>query len=71
MHPGLTLGIDGSDDLRAALYHGMFRSNKKYLSPIFNPIGVDWYVRIFRDGRYEQDENGYYIAKPKPEAFDY
>lgn len=71
MHPQLTIGIDGSDDLRAALYHRIFRSNKKYLSPIFNSIGVDWYVRIFRDGRYEQDMQGYYIAKPKPEPFDY
>lgn len=71
LHPKLTLGIDGSDDLRAALYHGMFRTNKKYLSPIFNSIGVDWYVRIFRNGQYEQDNEGYYIAKPRPEPFDY
>lgn len=70
LHPHLTIGIDGSDDLRAALYHRIFLSNKKYLSEIFNPIGVDWYVRIFRDGRYEQDIDGYYIAKPKPEPFD-
>ena len=66
----LTVGIDGSDGFRARLYHRMYKYNREYLSNYFTAIGVDWYVRIFRDGRYEQDIDGYYIAKPKPEPFD-
>ena len=30
-NPDLTLGIDGSDDVRATMYHLMFKSNRKYL----------------------------------------
>lgn len=67
----LTIGLDGSDDSRATLYHLMFKSNKDYIDDFFIPIGVDWYVRIFRDNTYEQDENGYYIKRPRPEPFDY
>lgn len=70
-NPGLTIGVDGSDDLRARLYHGMFKSNKSYLSDFFIASGVDWYVRIFRDGSYEKDGNGFAVAKPRPEPFDY
>ncbi|HEY8927706.1 MAG TPA: hypothetical protein VIM55_00845 [Mucilaginibacter sp.] len=68
---GATIGVDGSDDTRAALYHLMFKANRAYLSEFFKAIGVDWYVRIFRDGSYEVDEFGNYIAKPRPELFDY
>ena len=68
---GLTIGIDGSDDYRVILYHTMFKSNREYLSSMFKAFGVDWYVRIFRNGNYEADSDGQYIAKPKPESFDY
>lgn len=70
-NPSKTIGIDGSNDLRATLYHLMYKTNRKYLSEFFKAIGVDWYVRIFRDGNYEADEFGNYIAKPRPEAFNY
>ena len=70
-HRDLTIGVDGSDDLRARLYHGMFKSNKQYLSEHFIPIGVDWYVRYFRNGDYEKDKNGEPLPKPRPEPFDY
>jgi len=70
-NPELTIGVDGSDDLRARLYHGMFKSNRGYLADYFLAIGVDWYVRIFRDFSYEQEENGHYVSKPRPEPFDY
>jgi len=70
-NPKLIVGIDGSDDLRATLYQMMFKTNKKYLDDFFVPLGVDYYVRIFRDGNYEQDEFGNYIAKPRAEQFDY
>ena len=65
------MGIDGSDDLRATLYQMMFKTNKDYLDEFFVPLGVDYYVRIFRDGNYEQDALGNYIAKPRAEQFDY
>ncbi len=67
----MTIGVDGSDDTRATLYHLMFKFNREYLSEFFKAIGVDWYVRIFRDGSYEADKLGNYIAKPRPELFDY
>lgn len=70
-NPHLTIGLDGSDDSRATLYHLMFKSNRLYLDEYFIPIGVDWYVRIFRDNTYEQDEKGFYIKRPRPEPFDY
>ncbi len=69
--PKLTIGIDGSDDLRATLYQMMFKTNKEYLDEFFVPLGVDYYVRIFRDGSYEHDELGNYISKPRAEQFDY
>jgi hypothetical protein len=71
VNPQLTIGLDGSDDLRARLYHSMFKSNRLYLDEFFIAIGVDWYVRIFRNETYEQDASGNYIAKPRPEPFDY
>ncbi|WP_184549352.1 DUF6934 family protein [Mucilaginibacter sp. FT3.2] len=70
-NPESTIGIDGSDDLRARLYHRMYKSNRVYLADYFAAIGVDWYVRIFRNGDYEKDELGNAIAKPRPESFDY
>ena len=70
-NPKLMLGIDGSDDLRATLYQMMFKTNRKYLDEFFVPLGVDYYVRIFRNGNYEQDEFGNFISKPRAEPFDY
>ncbi len=72
VNPKITIGIDGSNDARAYLYHRMFISNKDYLSEYFITIGVDWYVRLLRKGNdVERDEKGIPIFKPKPESFDY
>jgi hypothetical protein len=71
INPDLTIGLDGSDDSRATLYQLMFKFNREYLENYFFPIGVDYYVRIFRDNSYEQDEDGYYIKRPKAEPFNY
>lgn len=70
-NPGLTLGVDGSDDIRAALYHLIVKSNRVYLKDFFVIVGVDWYVRVFRDWSYELDADGNLLSKPKPERFDY
>lgn len=69
--PYLTLGIDGSDDRRAAVYHKMYINNRRYLEEYFQAIGVDWYVRVFRDWTYESDDDGNLINRPRPEAFNY
>ncbi len=66
-----TIGIDGSDDLRANLYHRMFRYNQKDLQDFLVIIGVDWYVRLLRNGTIELDDNGLPFFKPKPEPFDF
>jgi hypothetical protein len=70
-NPDLTLGIDGSDDLRATMYHLMLKANRAYLDDFFVAIGVDWYVRVFRNWNCEVDSEGNLLAKPKPEIFDY
>ncbi|SFO98998.1 hypothetical protein SAMN05428949_7085 [Chitinophaga sp. YR627] len=67
----LVLGIDGSDDVRAMLYHLITKVNREYLSEFFTVFGVDWFIRVLRDGRLEIDENGRLISNPKPEIFDY
>ena len=70
-HPNFTLGIDGSDDVRTTMYHLMLKANRTYLDEFFLIIGVDWYVRVFRDWSCEVDASGNLVAKPKPEAFDF
>ncbi|RYJ44318.1 DUF6934 family protein [Flavobacterium beibuense] len=63
-YPGTIIGIDGSDDRRAYLYHRMFRSNYQALSDILIITGVDWYVRLLRNGNVETDELGGPYFKP-------
>lgn len=70
-NPDRILGIDGSNDLRARLYHMMIKSNQVILEEYFKVQGVDWYVRLFRNGNIELDEEGNPFFKPKPEAFDF
>ncbi len=69
--PNLTLGIDGSNDARAYLYHRMIILNNTYLSQFFIPIGVDWYVRLLRNGQVETDGGELPFFKPRPEPFDF
>lgn len=70
-NPYISIGIDGSDDLRANLYHRMFRYNYKNLKDFLVIIGVDWYVRLLRNGTIELDNKGQAFFKPKPEPFDF
>ena len=67
----VTIGLDGSNDVRAYLYHRMFLSNRAYFDEYFVALGVDWHVRLLRDGSIEKDVNGAPFFKPKPEPFDY
>lgn len=67
----ITIGLDGSNDARACLYHRIFRSNKAYLEEYFVALGVDWFVRLLRNGDYERDNDGNVFFKPRPESFDY
>jgi hypothetical protein len=69
-NPGTTIGIDGSDETRAYLYHRMFQTNYESLKEIVIIIGVDWYVRLLRNGTIECDANGFAFFKPRPEPFD-
>lgn len=71
IHADATIGLDGSNDIRAYLYHRMFLTNRHLLNDFFISIGVDWYVRLLRDGSVEADANGIPYFKPKPEPFDY
>jgi hypothetical protein len=68
---GISIGIDGSNDVRAYLYHRMFVSNHEKLSEIITTVGVDWYVRLLRNGTdIERDADSYPLFKPRPEPFD-
>jgi len=64
------VGIDGSNDGRAYWYHRMFQSNQEELEELIIIIGVDWYVRLLRDGNVERNEKGEPLFKPRPEPFD-
>ena len=70
-NPSLAIGIDGSDDRRAYLYHRMFSSNRHPLEETLILTGVDWYVRLLRSGDVERDPSGAAYFKPRPEAFDF
>ena len=70
-NPSFFIGIDGSDDRRAYLYHRMFRYNSNYLKDTLGLTGVDWYVRLLRSGDVERDPSGHPYFKPRPEAFDF
>ena len=64
------IGIDGSNDTRAYLYHRICKFNHKELSAMIVPIGVDWYVRLLRNRDIERDKHGKPLFKPRPEPFD-
>jgi hypothetical protein len=53
------------------MYHLMIKTNRTYLVDFFAIIGVDWYVRVFRNWQCEVDIQGDLLAKPKPEPFDF
>lgn len=66
-----SIGIDGSNEVRANLYHRMFRHNFVKLSDIILAVGVDWYVKLLRNGTdIERDNDGLPLFKPRPEPFD-
>ncbi len=69
-YPGTSIGIDGSDERRAYLYHRMFQSNYVSLKDVVVITGVDWYVRLLRNGDIERDALGAAFFKPRPEPFD-
>ena len=71
VNPKITIGLDGSNDVRAYLYHRMFCSNKANLDEYFMTLGADWFVRLMRNNDVERDEDGHPFFKPKPELFDY
>lgn len=69
--PHISIGLDDSSDARAYLYHRMFQVNKAYLESYFVSFGVDWFVRLLRNGDIERKSDGTPFFKPKPESFDY
>ncbi|GGG92254.1 DUF6934 family protein [Pedobacter zeae] len=66
------IGLDGSDDIRANLYHSMFILNRELMSDFFVCVGVDWYVKLLRNKiDVERDDQGNPLFKPIIEPFDY
>lgn len=65
------IGIDGSNDTRAYLYHRMFKKNYKMFSEFLIIGGADWYVKLLRyKNDIERDSEGYPYFKPILETFD-
>jgi hypothetical protein len=71
-YPDLTVGLDGSNDLRAAIYHGIFLHNRHDLDDYLTPFGIDWYVKFLRSREdVERRADGQPYFKPISEPFDY
>lgn len=64
------VGIDGSNETRAYLYHRMFIYNCDLLKEFIITIGVDWYVRLLRNGDVETNPDNCPAFKPRPEPFN-
>jgi hypothetical protein len=56
-NPQITIGIDGSNDVKV-YYHRMFQPNREYLNEYFITIGVDWYVKLLKNGNIEVEAKG-------------
>lgn len=70
-NPNHIIGLDGSNDARARIYHMMFRSNIVQLGEYFETIGLDYYVKQLRNGELEVDTDQKYVYIPFPQPFDY
>jgi len=47
-NPGISLGIDESDQARAYMYYRCLQNNFDYLTQYFEIYGVNYYIRILR-----------------------
>jgi hypothetical protein len=70
-NPNSIIGLDGSNDARAYLYHRMFLTNRTHLQEYFVALGVDWFARLLRKGQIELDSDGSFFFKPRPELINY
>jgi hypothetical protein len=50
-HPNDCVGIDGSNNARAYLYYRCIQNNYTYLTSIFNITGINYYIRMLREGK--------------------
>jgi hypothetical protein len=51
------LGIDGSNNARAYMYYRCIQNNFDYLNQFFNIYGVNYYVRVLRKLKDEDDSH--------------
>lgn len=70
-NPGIKIGLDGSDDTRAQFYHRILINNKDYLGEYFVLLGVDWCVRLLRNGKVETDAKDDPLFRLRSELFDF
>ncbi|GAA4340897.1 DUF6934 family protein [Flaviaesturariibacter amylovorans] len=54
-NPDHFLGVDGSNNERAALYHFLLKVNYDYLDQFFEFFGIKYYVRITRFGKTQYE----------------
>jgi hypothetical protein len=53
-HPDRFLGIDGSNTARAYMYYRCIQNNYDFLSSHFLIYGINYYIRILRDGTLDE-----------------
>jgi len=70
-NPDVKIGLDGSCDTRAQFYHRILINNKDYLGEYFVLLGVDWCVRLLRNGDVETDDKGVPLFKLRSELFNF
>ena len=63
-NPEKFLGIDGSNTARAYMYYRCIQNNFDYLNAYFVIYGVNYYLRMLRDGTQEY-ENDDFLPIPK------
>ena len=54
-HSEKYLGIDGSNTARAYMYYRCIQNNFDYLDSFFTIYGVNYYLRVLRDGSNDYD----------------
>jgi hypothetical protein len=63
-NPNKFLGIDGSSTAKAYMYYRVIQKNFDYLNAYFDIYGVNYYVRILRDGANDHDDDDF-LTVPK------
>ncbi len=65
------IGLDGSNQARSRLYHLMFRTNREKLTELLTIVGVDFYARLLKNGKFKRDQEGHIEFNPIPLSYNF